>query len=75
MLSELSAIMFPKPLTETQIKNIKNILIPGLPDFEWTVEYAAYRDNPQNEEIRKTMENKLIVLFNYMLNLPEYQLI
>ncbi len=75
LLSELSILMFPKPLTETQIISLKEILIPGLPDFEWTVEYAAYRDDPDNEEIKTTITNKLLVLINVMLNLPEYHLI
>lgn len=75
LLSELSKLMFPKPLTDIQIKSLKEILIPGLPDFEWTVEYAAYRDDPENEEIKTTITNKLLVLINAMLNLPEYHLI
>ena len=75
MLTELASLTFPKALSDTQISNLKNVLIPGLPDFEWTVEYSLYRDNPGDEKIRATVENKLILLFNTMMNMPEYHLI
>jgi uncharacterized protein (DUF1800 family) len=75
MINELASIMFPKPISEGQLANLKNALIPGLPDFEWTDEYAAYRDNPDNNEIRRTVETRLIILFNVMMNMPEYHLI
>ena len=75
MINELAMLMFPKPITDNQLTNLKNALIPGLPDFEWTEEYALYRDNPEDEEIRRTVETRLLVLFNMMMNMPEYHLI
>jgi len=75
MINELAALMFPKPISESQLTNLKSVLIPGLPDFEWTEEYALYRDNPDDQEIKRTVETRLIILFNVMMNMPEYHLI
>ena len=75
MITDLASIMFPKPISENQLNNLKEALIPGLPDFEWTEEYAMYRDNPDDQEIRRTVESRLIILFNVMMNMPEYHLI
>jgi uncharacterized protein (DUF1800 family) len=75
LINELASFMFPKPISDSQLTNIKNALIPGLPDFEWTEEYALYRDNPDDEEIKRTIEARLIILFNTMMNMPEYHLI
>ena len=75
MIYELAALMFPKPISDNQLTNLKSVLIPGLPDFEWTEEYALYRDNPEDEEIKRTVETRLIILFNTMMNMPEYHLI
>ncbi len=38
LIMESAAILFPQPITENQLNFLKEILIPGLPDFEWTVE-------------------------------------
>jgi len=52
----------------------KEALIPGLPDFEWTVEYEAYLANPNNQVVRQTVEYKLLGLFFAMITVPEFQM-
>jgi hypothetical protein len=49
-------------------------LIPGLPDFEWTVEYGDYVNDPTNEDLAMGVENKLRNLLTAMLTMPEYYL-
>jgi hypothetical protein len=75
MLMELSTIIYSQQLTENQIAVMKEILIPGLPDFEWTVEYGEYLADPENEEVRKSVEAKLKSLLLSMCRMPEYHLI
>ncbi len=66
--------MFTYPISEVQKDYLKEIIIPGLPDFEWTVEYGDYLSDPFNEEKRTAINNKLLALFVAMLEMPEFQL-
>ena len=74
LISELSCYIFPQPLTDSQYSFLKEVLIPGLPDFEWTVEYNLYLNNPEDEEIRRSVDAKLRSLLGTMLRMPEYYL-
>jgi uncharacterized protein (DUF1800 family) len=75
MLNEISVNLFSYALPEPTINTLKEILIPGLPDFEWTIEYLAFRQNPDDEDLKRIITTKLRLMFNYLLNLPEFQLI
>lgn len=59
LVAELAARWLPYPLTPPQAGVIKNYLIPGLPDFEWTVEYSDYLSDPGDEMLRTSVERKL----------------
>ena len=74
LLRDLSDAILPFPLTDNQLDYLKEILIPGLPDFEWTVEYNLYLDNPDDAEIRRSVEVKLQSMLKALLALPEFQL-
>jgi uncharacterized protein (DUF1800 family) len=75
MLIEISNNLFAYALPEATIITLKEILIPGLPDFEWTIEYLAFRQNPDDEDLKRIITTKLRSMFNYLMNLPEFQLI
>ncbi len=74
MIQALIDLLLPYQLTDTQLAYLKEVLIPGLPDFEWTVEYTAYLNNPTDEVIRKGVENRLRALFIAIMALPEFEL-
>ena len=74
LIDELSLLLFPLPVTENQRDYFKNILINGLPDFEWTVEYSDYASDPQNSVLAASVENKLRNLYRAMLNMSEFYL-
>lgn len=74
MIRGLCDIYLPYPLTDEQYAYLKGILIPGLPDFEWTIEYGLYLNDPANVVYKTAVENRLRALFIGLLNLPEYQL-
>ena len=74
LIQELATIHLPQPLTENQSATLKEILIPGLPDFEWTVEYGRYLEDPQDEEVRISVERKLRSFLTSFLSLAEYNL-
>ena len=66
--------MFTYPISDDQKNYLKEVLIPGLPDFEWTVEYGDFLSDPLNVEKRNAINNKLLSLFVTMLEMPEFQL-
>ena len=74
VIEEFAAILFPQPITESQHDYLKGILIPGLPDFEWTVEYGEYIANPTNSVLAAAIELKLRTLLKTMLSMPEFHL-
>ena len=67
-------LLFPQPITQEQLSALKEILIPGLPDFEWTVEYTDYLANPNNANLAAAVESKLRNLLVAMTAMPEFYL-
>ena len=74
LINEFIKILFPQPITQSQKDALKEALIPGLPDFEWTVEYGDYLANPTDEDLKSGAENRLRALIQAMLVMPEYYL-
>ena len=74
LVGEFSKILLPQPLTTEQLDNLKEILIPGLPDFEWTVEYGKYLQDPQNSELANAIETRLRLLLKTILTMADFQL-
>ncbi|MEM1120272.1 MAG: hypothetical protein AAGJ18_07465, partial [Bacteroidota bacterium] len=74
LIEGFAKILFPQPISTSQKNTLKEVLIPGLPDFEWTVEYGDYLIQPDNEDLRTGAENRLRALIKAMLNMPEYYL-
>jgi uncharacterized protein (DUF1800 family) len=74
LITGLAEILFNYPITENQLTSLKEILIPGLPDFEWTVEYSDYLADPSNQALAESVENKLKSLFSVMVRMSEFQI-
>jgi hypothetical protein len=74
LVNSLAEIMFNYPITANQLTSLKDILIPGLPDFEWTVEYSDYLNDPANQALAQSVENKLKNLFSVMVRMSEFQI-
>ena len=75
LINTVGEVIFPFPITNEQLVALKEILIPGLPDYEWTVEYSEYLADPQNENLRNGVERKLRALISTMFKMPEFHLI
>ena len=74
MIEEVINLLLPQPLTETQKIYLKTILIPGLPDFEWNVEYADYANDPTNENLADGIRSRMRNLLTGIVTFAEYQL-
>lgn len=74
LLEEICLTLLSRPLSQAQQYSLKEILLPGLPDYEWTVEYNKYLANPDDEDLAKPIENKLRLLLDKIIELPEFNL-
>jgi len=74
LLTEMAERLLPRPITDEQLTAFKEILIPGLPDFEWTVEYDKHTTAPGDENIAKSVTNKLIRVVRAMASTAEIHL-
>lgn len=74
LIEEATRILLPQPLVQSQLDSLKELLIPGLPDFEWTDEYGLYLADPDNNALRMSVENKLKTLFRGIFDLAEFHL-
>jgi hypothetical protein len=66
--------LFNYPIDQSQIDTLKDILIPGLPDFEWTLEYTNFLANPTDDFLRISIESKLRNLLAVLVQMPEFQI-
>jgi hypothetical protein len=74
LITELSNQLFNYDISHEQIIALKDILIPGLPDFEWTVEYSDYLANPSDNGLKTSVESKLRSLIGTMVQMSEFQI-
>ncbi|MEM9935155.1 MAG: DUF1800 domain-containing protein [Bacteroidota bacterium] len=74
VVREIGDILFPNGVSDNQLIFLKDVLIPGLPDFEWTEEYVLYITDPDDPEPKMAVENRLRALVQTMVSLPEIHL-
>ncbi len=74
IINEFAKYMFAVQLTSEQITELKNVIISGLPDYEWTAEWSDYKANPNDDTKQAAVAEKLRLLLKYMFAMAEYQL-
>ena len=74
VIAEFVQLMVPLDLTANQLAFLKNALIPGLPDFEWTAEWSQFLSAPTNATKRNAVALKLSAMARALAGLAEYQL-
>jgi len=72
IVDQCALILFPKPISPERKAALKEILLPGLPDFEWTVEYLAYAADPTNPAYANPVEAKLRGLIRAIVTMPDF---
>lgn len=73
LIKDIATTLFAQPLTEDQLVALKAIILPGLPDYEWTVEYGDYLAG--DTSLESAIQTKLLALIGTMLKMPEFYLI
>jgi hypothetical protein len=74
LIDEFVRLMLPITLTANQLTFLKNTLLPGLPDFEWTVEWQQYLATPTNTAKKAAVTTKLQAMLRALMGLAEYHL-
>ena len=74
LIAEWAELLLPQALEQTQLDFLKEVLIPGLPDYEWTLEYRSYLRDPADQELKASVLSKLRDLIDTMMNLAEFHL-
>jgi uncharacterized protein (DUF1800 family) len=74
LIDEYVRLMLPIALTANQLTFLKNALLPGLPDFEWTVEWQQYLALPTNTARKAAVTTKLQAMLRALMGLAEYHL-
>lgn len=74
LIEELSNQLFNYEISQNQKDSLKDILIPGLPDIEWTIEYNEHLSAPNDDALRISVENKLRNLIGTMVQMSEFQI-
>lgn len=67
-------LLLPVEISSELKAELKEVLIPGLPDFEWTVEYTDYKNDPGDTTKKNAVSSKLTALIGAIKNLPQFQL-
>ena len=74
LVEEMTRLLLPQPLTEEQYTGLKEVLIPGLPDYVWGEEYSEYALDPDNEMLAEAIADKVRAVIQVILSLPEFHL-
>jgi uncharacterized protein (DUF1800 family) len=74
LVSDLSDAFFPIDLTDVQFKYLKDVMMGGLPDYEWGVEWDDYVAAPTDATKIKPVETRLRALLAAMMEMAEFQL-
>ncbi|XWW48444.1 DUF1800 domain-containing protein [Fibrella sp. USSR17] len=75
LIDEWAALLYAVDLTATQRDFlIDNVLVAGLPRYEWTDEWLTYTTDATNKSKQMAVSAKLNATLQYMFRLAEYQL-
>ena len=76
LVSDALGILYRVPLSEQARLSLKqSILLSGqTQDYYWTNAWNGYLAEPDNEMIQNIVGNRLKAFYQYLMNLPEYQL-
>jgi hypothetical protein len=66
--------MLPVALNTTQISQLKEVLIPGLPDSTWTFEWLKYTSLPNDAAQKTLISKKLLAVITAIMRFPEFYL-
>ncbi|MFN7119277.1 MAG: DUF1800 family protein [Saprospiraceae bacterium] len=74
VVESFTRALLPWALPQRELDILKGILLGGLPDYEWSVEYNAYAGNVTNSKLATAIANKLKALLRAIYSMAAFQL-
>ena len=74
LIDDVTTLFLPTPPHPDQLTGLKDVLLPGLPDLEWTIQYRQYLANPENPEFANPLLSKIKDFFRALFSLAEFHL-
>jgi uncharacterized protein (DUF1800 family) len=75
IIEDMVLVFCPKGLSVDKKTNLKTILLNGLPDFEWSVQYAEYIADPTNPTFSDPIKQRVALTLDQLFKQPEFQTI
>jgi uncharacterized protein (DUF1800 family) len=75
VIDDICDVFFPKAIDAADKLTLKLILTNGLPDFEWTIQYNDYLNDPTNTTFFTPVTQRMQALMNVILKMPQFQTI
>ncbi|MEI8117345.1 MAG: DUF1800 domain-containing protein [Flavobacteriia bacterium] len=75
VIDDICDVFFPKAIDAADKLTLKLILTGGLPDFEWTIQYTDYSNDPTNPTVFTPVTQRMQALMNVILKMPQFQTI
>jgi uncharacterized protein (DUF1800 family) len=75
VIDDLVLLFCPKGLSDTYKDQLKTVLCNGLPDFEWTIQYQEYLDDPSNPDVITPIRARMILTLANLFKSADFQLI
>ena len=75
VIDDICDVFFPKAIDAMDKMTLKLILTGGLPDFEWTIQYTDYSNDPTNTVVSNPVMQRMQALMNVILKMPQFQTI
>lgn len=72
VVDDLCLVLFPKDIPVADKLAIKAVLTGGLPDFEWTLQYNEYLNDPTNPAFYTPVELRMQAVLNIMFKMPQF---
>lgn len=73
VINDLCLLYFPKAVTQTEKDSLKDILTNGLPDFEWTLQYNDYQNNPGDTTYSDPVRLRVELVLGQMFKMAQFQ--
>jgi hypothetical protein len=75
LVREFSTLLFAFDLTAYQEEFlVRDVLIPGLPDYEWTGYWNDYAADPNSSQKREAVATRINALLKFMMRMAEFEL-
>ncbi len=74
LVDDLCQYLLPREVTQAHKDYLIELVLGGLPAYEWTVEYTDFLADPLNMTAADAIQTKLRALMMGIMNMPEFQL-